>query len=124
MLDGPLPAIEKEASSSIVELIDTESDELYSSPELEDHLLSPLGEARNRIDEAINSEFEEALYPSLAGVLALSIENKRAAGTGLEGNAVHAGLRETKDVQPRNVLGERIPLAMATDIPSNNETDY
>lgn len=45
LLDGPLPAIEKEASSSIVELIDTESDELYSSPELEDHLLSPLGEA-------------------------------------------------------------------------------
>ena len=57
----------------------------------------------------------------MAGVLILSIESKRAAGTGLEGNAIRAGLRETKDVQPRNVLGERIPLAVAADIPSNGD---
>ena len=86
------------------------------------NLISPLGEAKNRIDEASNSEAEEALYPSLAGVLTLSIESKRAASAGLECNAVHAGLRETEDVHPRNVLGETIPLAVAADISSNNET--
>lgn len=122
-LDWPLPASEKKASSNIVKLIDTESDEFFSLLALEDHLLSPVGQAKNRIDKASKSEVEEALQPSLARVLTLSIESKRAASAGLECNAVHAVLRETKDVQPRNVLGERIPLAVAIGIPSNNQKD-